>query len=103
MLVLPMLGLTAGTIGLSWFAFTKSQLQAMVYELAVIQSEPDTDLSELTTYAEQAMQTRFKLGHFALEVTSGSVLLTVPSSEFAGPFALVIPEIAVESHVPKQA
>jgi hypothetical protein len=102
LLILPMLGLTAGSIGVSWFAFSKVQLQEVAQELAVFHSEPDTDEVELNSFAAQLIGQRFGRLDFHLTAIPGSVAIDVPASELGGPFALVLPNISAESHVPQQ-
>jgi Flp pilus assembly protein TadG len=106
LLVLPMFGLAAATVGVTWFAFAKAQLVQISNDLAMQQAEPDTNSAELLSTAAAEVKERLGLTDFAMtnSLLNGvsSVGLEVPAQQFLGPFSLVLPPLSVVSSVPSQ-
>lgn len=106
MLVLPLLGLSTGTLGVTWFSFARAQLQQIASEGAMQLAEPDSDFEETQATIQEKIQQR--LGSLAYVLTAknqegiATVNLELNSVPFLGPLNLIFPPLSVESDVPAE-
>ena len=98
-----MLGLSATTAEISWYALAKSRAQLVAIEISAMQAEPDTEEAEVRLFADTELAKLFPKFEYQLTIQKANGLslaaIDIESKEFAGLFALVTPNISAESHV----
>jgi Flp pilus assembly protein TadG len=106
LLVIPLVGLSAGTIGVTWFAFAKAQLQEVAYEAALQLSEPDSNQTEVYQATSEKVTKRLGITAMSLKLdqTEGmaSVSLELEPWQIYGPMSLVLPALSAVSSVPQE-
>jgi Flp pilus assembly protein TadG len=106
LLVLPLFGLSAATVGVTWFSFAKAQLEQITEEAALQLSEPDSTELEVLESATEKVKTRLGAAILSMNSTvissTSSVTIELPAWQFLGPLSLVLPELSAGSNVPAE-
>ncbi len=100
------MGLSAGTIGATWFAFAKAQLQQIAYEAALQLSEPDSNQNEVYQSTAEKVDARLGKNVFTLKLEQADGLATanveLAAWQIYGPLSLMLPALGAVSSVPQE-
>lgn len=106
LLVIPMLVLAGATVGVTWYAFAKSQLQQIAAEGAMQAAEPDSSSSDVLGTIGDKLVNRMGVAKYSAWSTNkdgvSSVAIELPEFPFLGPLALVFPGLSVVSDAPSE-
>lgn len=106
LLVIPILGLAGATVGVTWYAFAKSQLLQIAAEGAMQAAEPDSSSSDVLGTIGDKLVDRMGVAKYSAWSTNkdgiSSVSIELPELPFLGPLALVFPGLSVVSDAPSE-
>lgn len=97
-----MVVLMSSTLGVSWFAYVKTQARVIAAKSAFALSQPDSDPSEARSLAQSAFLSQLGMANVRVgaEVfgSISEIRINASTTGFAGPVGLPFPELAVITH-----